>query len=143
MLPLLSFAEALETTKVHSIAGILVPGAGLVRQRPFRAPHHSISDARLLGGGLCTPHPGEVSLSHNGVLFLDEFPEFPRNVLELLRQPPEDGSVTIARSTMRCRIRNCARTGRPNPQPRFASASSGLAASSRRVDSSMLTCRHI
>ena len=100
ILPPLSFAEALETTQIHSVAGILAPGSGLLASRPFRSPHHSVSDAGLLGGGAGTPRPGEVSLAHNGVLFLDELPEFPRNVLEQLRQPLEESSVTIARSNM-------------------------------------------
>jgi magnesium chelatase family protein len=100
ILPQLSFEEAIETTRIHSIAGLLPPGAGLLRTRPFRAPHHTISDAGLIGGGAGQPRPGEVSLAHNGLLFLDEFPEFPRNVLEILRQPLEDGAVTIARSAM-------------------------------------------
>jgi magnesium chelatase family protein len=100
ILPPPTFPESLETTQVHSVAGILPGGIGLLSQRPFRAPHHTVSDAGLIGGGSGTPRPGEVSLAHHGVLFLDELPEFPRNVLEQLRQPLEEGSVTIARSTM-------------------------------------------
>jgi magnesium chelatase family protein len=95
----LRFEEALETTKIHSVAGVLNADDGLVTHRPFRAPHHTISDAGLIGGG-AVPRPGEVSLAHNGLLFLDELPEFPRNVLEVLRQPLEDGQVTIARASM-------------------------------------------
>lgn len=92
----MTIEEGLETSGIHSIAGILPPNKFLVGTRPFRSPHHTISDAALLGGGT-NPMPGEISLAHNGVLFLDELPEFKRNVLEVLRQPMEDGSVTVAR----------------------------------------------
>ena len=97
ILPPLTFDEALEATAVHSVAGLLPPGTGLLTVRPFRAPHHTISDAALVGGG-SHPRPGEASLAHQGVLFLDETPEFSRHVLEVLRQPLEEGVVRIARS---------------------------------------------
>ena len=97
ILPALSVDESLETTKIQSIIGILPSDTPLVMTRPFRSPHHTISDAGLIGGGN-VPRPGEVSLSHNGVLFLDELPEFRRNVLEVMRQPLEDGHVTISRA---------------------------------------------
>jgi magnesium chelatase family protein len=99
ILPKMSLEEALETTKIHSVAGVLPLGESLVARRPFRSPHHTISDAGLIGGG-SYPRPGEVSLAHGGVLFLDELPEFRKNVLEVLRQPMEDGLVTIARAAM-------------------------------------------
>jgi len=97
ILPVLSLNEALETTRIHSVAGLTGESRALVATRPFRSPHHTISDAGLIGGGRI-PKPGEVSLAHNGVLFLDEIPEFHKNVLEVLRQPIEDGEVTISRS---------------------------------------------
>jgi magnesium chelatase family protein len=97
ILPPLTLDESLETTKIHSIVGLLTPGQALVTRRPFRAPHHTASDAGLLGGNI-NPTPGEISLAHNGVLFLDELPEFKRSVLETMRQPLEEGKVTISRA---------------------------------------------
>ncbi len=97
ILPAMTFAEALEVTKIHSLAGLLPPGEPLLRERPFRAPHHTASPAALVGGGRY-PRPGEVSLAHHGVLFLDEFPEFSKEALEALRQPLEDGIVTVSRA---------------------------------------------
>ena len=96
ILPPITLAEAIETTKIHSICGVL-NGSQFVTERPFRSPHHTVSDAGLLGGS-AQPSPGEVSLAHNGVLFLDELPEFHRSTLEVLRQPLEDGKVTISRA---------------------------------------------
>src|SRR5438477_832668 len=97
ILPPLTLEEALETTKIHSIVGLLQPGQALITRRPFRSPHHTASDAGLLGGNI-NPTPGEISLAHHGVLFLDELPEFKRSVLETLRQPLEEGHVTISRA---------------------------------------------
>ncbi|MBF0169533.1 MAG: YifB family Mg chelatase-like AAA ATPase [Nitrospinae bacterium] len=99
ILPDITYDEAVETTRIHSVSGKLEGRRALVVRRPFRSPHHTISDAGLIGGGT-TPIPGEVSLAHNGVLFLDELPEFRRNVLEVMRQPLEEGTVTISRAAM-------------------------------------------
>ena len=96
ILPSLSFEEALETTKIHSVAGVLPKNTPLITVRPYRAPHHTISPVSLVGGGK-TPKPGEISLAHNGVLFLDELPEFNKSTLEVLRGPLEDRVVTISR----------------------------------------------
>src|SRR4051812_35943138 len=99
ILPPLTLQEALETTKIHSVAGKLPENATLVSRRPFRSPHHTVSDVALVGGG-SIPQPGEISLAHNGVLFLDELPEFKRTVLEVMRQPMEERKVTISRAKM-------------------------------------------
>jgi magnesium chelatase family protein len=97
ILPPLNEAESLEVTKIYSAAGNIPPGGSLIINRQFRAPHHTASLAGLVGGG-SKPQPGEISLAHRGVLFLDEFPEFPRSVLESIRQPLEDGIVTVSRA---------------------------------------------
>lgn len=103
ILPPLTRGEAVTATAIHSVSGLLPPGSGLLETRPFRSPHHTISGSGIIGGGR-VPHPGEVSLAHTGVLFLDELPEFRRDVLEALRQPLEDGYVTIVRSMMTVRV---------------------------------------
>jgi magnesium chelatase family protein len=97
ILPPLSLHESLETTQIHSVAGKLKSNCSLIAQRPFRSPHHTISQVALVGGG-SNPQPGEISLAHNGVLFLDELPEFQRSVLEVLRQPLEDRTINISRA---------------------------------------------
>ena len=97
ILPPLSLSESLETTQIHSIAGKLNRNVSLISQRPFRSPHHTISQVALVGGGT-NPQPGEISLAHNGVLFLDELPEFNKSTLEVLRQPLEDRRITISRA---------------------------------------------
>jgi magnesium chelatase family protein len=107
ILPTMAFDEALEVTKIYSVLGLLGDEQSMMRERPFRAPHHTISDAGLVGGGPAT-RPGELSLAHHGVLFLDELPEFRKNVLEVLRQPLEEGSIHLARATQHvtypCRV---------------------------------------
>ncbi|MGE0041653.1 MAG: YifB family Mg chelatase-like AAA ATPase [Vicinamibacterales bacterium] len=103
ILPPLAFDEALEATAIHSVAGTLPPGVGLLAERPFRAPHHTISTVALVGGG-SQPRPGEISLAHHGVLFLDEMPEFDRRVLEVLRQPLEEGAIVVARAARTVRF---------------------------------------
>lgn len=97
ILPPLTLSESLETTQIHSVAGTLKHGSALISQRPFRAPHHTISEVALVGGGN-NPMPGEISLAHNGVLFCDELPEFNKHTLEVLRQPLEDRQITISRA---------------------------------------------
>ncbi len=100
ILPPMTFDEALETTKIHSVAGMLPEKTALITERQFRSPHHTISDAALVGGGMGVARPGEISLAHHGVLFLDELPEFARNALEVLRQPLEDNRITISRTKL-------------------------------------------
>lgn len=117
ILPLMTQEEAFETTRIHSAADLIVPGQGLMTQRPFRTPHHTASMASLVGGG-SNARPGEVSLAHNGVLFLDEMPEYPRQVLEALRQPLEDGVTTVSRVRAHSRyLSRCMMVASMNPCP--------------------------
>ena len=117
ILPPLADEESLEVTRIHSVAGTLPKGVGLMRQRPFRSPHHSASEGGLVGGGTI-PRPGDVTLAHHGVLFLDELPEFPRSVLETLRQPLEDGELWISRAWGRLRFpARCMLVAAMNPCP--------------------------
>ncbi len=117
ILPFMSMKESLETTRIHSVAGLIKPGKGLIVQRPFRTPHHSASLPSLIGGGT-DARPGEISLAHNGVLFLDELPEYPRVVLESLRQPLEDGEVTVSRVRAHTRyLSRCMLIAGMNPCP--------------------------
>jgi magnesium chelatase family protein len=117
ILPAMTLEESLETTKIHSVAGLLPASQALVATRPFRSPHHTVSDAALVGGGKY-PRPGEVSLAHHGVLFLDELPEFKKNVLEVLRQPMEDARVTISRASLSLTYpANFILTAAMNPRP--------------------------
>jgi magnesium chelatase family protein len=117
LLPELTLAEALEATRIHSVSGLLPGGVGLLRQRPFRSPHHNVSAVGLIGGG-SIPRPGEVSLAHHGVLFLDELPEFSRTTLEMLRQPLEDGHLTISRGGGRLKFPSrCMLVAAMNPCP--------------------------
>ncbi|MEO0453260.1 MAG: YifB family Mg chelatase-like AAA ATPase [Verrucomicrobiota bacterium] len=132
ILPEMSQEESLETTRIHSVVGLIEPGKSLVRTRPFRSPHHTISDVGLIGGG-SNPSPGEVSMAHYGVLFLDELPEFKRSALEVLRQPLEDGKVTISRAsgtvTYPAKFMFVAAMN-PTPTGGFADASTGRVSSS-------------
>ena len=117
ILPQMTFEEACETTRIHSVAGLIQPGQGLLTQRPFRTPHHAVSAPALVGGG-ADARPGEISLAHNGVLFLDELPEYEPNVLEVLRQPLEDGVATISRVRARAQYQaRCMRVAGMNPCP--------------------------
>ena len=117
ILPFMTMEESLETTRIHSVAGLIKPGTGMIVQRPFRTPHHSASLPSLIGGG-ADARPGEISLAHNGVLFLDELPEYPRSILESLRQPLEDGEVTVSRVKAHTRyLSRCMLVAGMNPCP--------------------------